>query len=205
MTDLPAVRLPPDNAGQLHARRILPDGTRQVCVSWVETEKGWTGGLVERGPEWLAEDQVEYLPGQRYPAYEQFADGTADAGAQDAPLPPAWPPQVRPPGAPDWQASAVAWLLEALPPDFRAHPVLRDFPLALAWMATRHTEFATDAARAGYRSAAIDLKPHLSAEAIERVHDTYRAEGRRLVELARAIDAVTRELMRDPGAIPSHR
>ncbi len=30
----------------------------------------------------------------------------------DATLPPGWPDPVRPPGAPDWEQSAVAWLFD---------------------------------------------------------------------------------------------
>ncbi|WP_276615572.1 hypothetical protein [Nonomuraea basaltis] len=34
-------------------------------------------------------------------------------------LPPEWPPEVRP-SVPDWETSAVAWLLDAVPADYRA-------------------------------------------------------------------------------------
>src|SRR3712207_8090858 len=33
-------------------------------------------------------------------------------GAVDATLPPGWPAAVRPPGAPDWEHTAVAWLFD---------------------------------------------------------------------------------------------
>jgi hypothetical protein len=42
-------------------------------------------------------------------------------------LPLDWPAEVRPPGGEDFEASAVAWLLDILPPDYRRHPVLRRF------------------------------------------------------------------------------
>ena len=53
-------------------------------------------------------------------------------------LPQDWPDAVRPPGSEDFEASAVAWLLDVLPADFRRHPVLRRYPAALASMALHH-------------------------------------------------------------------
>ena len=48
------------------------------------------------------------------------------------PLPPGWPEQVRPPLSPEWERSAVAWLFDLCPPDYRAHDVLRRYPVVLA-------------------------------------------------------------------------
>ncbi|MFI6295799.1 hypothetical protein ACIBEJ_29670 [Nonomuraea sp. NPDC050790] len=109
-------------------------------------------------------------------------------------VPPEWPAEVRPPSVPDWETSAVAWLLDAVPPDYRAHEVLRRHPIALARMAVHHVNSAIEAARAGYRGAAVDLKGHLPPHAVEAVLDVYREEGPRLVRLSRAIDAVERAL-----------
>ncbi|MDP4506041.1 MULTISPECIES: hypothetical protein [unclassified Nonomuraea] len=112
-------------------------------------------------------------------------------------LPPDWPAEVRPPSVPDWETSAVAWLLDAVPPDYRAYEVLRRHPVALASMARHHVSSAIEAARAGYRNAAVDLKGHLPPHAIEAVLDTYRAEGPRLVRLSRSIAAVEAALRGD--------
>ncbi|WP_090940330.1 hypothetical protein [Nonomuraea jiangxiensis] len=112
-------------------------------------------------------------------------------------LPPEWPPEVRPPSVPDWETSAVAWLLDAVPPDYRAYEVLRRHPVALAAMARHHVLSAVEAARAGYRGAAVDLKGHLPPHAIEAVLDTYRQEGPRLVRLSRSIEVVERALRGD--------
>lgn len=43
-------------------------------------------------------------------------------------LPPDWPPEVRSPSDPEWETSAVAWLLDAVPPEHRAYEVLRRHP-----------------------------------------------------------------------------
>ncbi|MCG5219926.1 hypothetical protein [Streptosporangium sp. KLBMP 9127] len=109
-------------------------------------------------------------------------------------VPPDWPPAVLPPGSPDWEASAVIWLLDAVPPDYRAYGVLRRHPLALARMAGYHVRSSVEAARTGYRGAAVDLKDHLPPHVIEAVLEAYREEGPRLVRLATAIDLVERAL-----------
>ncbi|WP_157249144.1 hypothetical protein [Nonomuraea typhae] len=109
-------------------------------------------------------------------------------------VPPEWPVEVRPPSVPDWETSAVTWLLDAVPPDYRAHEVLRRHPIALARMAGHHVNAAIEAARAGYRTAAVDLKGHLPPHTVEAVLDVYREEGPRLVRLARAIETVERAL-----------
>lgn len=113
-------------------------------------------------------------------------------------VPPGWPPEVRPPGTPDWEASAVSWLLDAVPADYRGYGVLRRHPLALARMAHYHVRSAVEAARTGYRRAAVDLKDHLPPHAIEAVHDAYRREGPRLIRLADAIGLVERALRGEP-------
>jgi hypothetical protein len=112
-------------------------------------------------------------------------------------VPPEWPSEVRPPGVPDWEVSAVAWLLDAVPADYRAYEVLRRHPLALARMARHHVHSAVEAARTGYRGAQVDLKGHLPPHAIEAVLDAYRHEGPRLVRLARSIEAVELALRGD--------
>ena len=67
-------------------------------------------------------------------------------------LPPGWPTGVHPPGSDDFETTAVAWLLEIVPPDYRLHGVLRRHPVALAAMARHHTSACVEGARAGYRT-----------------------------------------------------
>jgi hypothetical protein len=45
-----------------------------------------------------------------------------------------WPEAVRPPGSADFESSAVTWLLDVVPPEYRQYGVLRH-PAALAAMA----------------------------------------------------------------------
>src|SRR5690606_21481992 len=66
-----------------------------------------------------------------------------------------------------------------------------------AGRAAHPVDSAGEAARAGYRGAAVELKGHLPPHAIEAVLDTYRQEGPRLVRLSRSIEAVERALRGD--------
>src|SRR3954453_4215136 len=80
-------------------------------------------------------------------------------GEGDAVVPPGWPGQVRPPGAPDWEQSAGAWLFDLVPPDYRAHAVLRRYPVLLARFAGDHVAAGLEAARAGWRTGRGALAP----------------------------------------------
>ena len=48
-------------------------------------------------------------------------------------VPPGWPEDVRPPGSGDFEGSAVAWLLDVVPPEYRQYGVLRRHPAAAAY------------------------------------------------------------------------
>ena len=63
--------------------------------------------------------------------------------------PPGWPPQVRPPGAPAWERTAVAWLLDVCPPEYRSYAVLRNHEVVLARFALLHVEGQQAAVRRG--------------------------------------------------------
>src|SRR5215472_11285388 len=109
-------------------------------------------------------------------------------------VPPGWPSGVHPPGSEDFERTAQAWLLDVVPPDYRLHGVLRRYPLALASMAAHHAQACVAGARDGYRTARTELNGALPAHALEAVLAAYRAEGRRLVATARAVDLVARAL-----------
>lgn len=101
-----------------------------------------------------------------------------------------------PPGADGFERTAVAWLLDHSPPDFRAYDVLRRYPVLLARLAAEQLAAAVDACRTGYRTARADLTRHdlVPAPAIEALIVAYEREGRRLAAAARAADLVGRAL-----------
>lgn len=105
-------------------------------------------------------------------------------------VPPGWPAEVRPPGAPDWERTAAAWLFDLCPPDYRAHEVLRRHPLVLAHVATRHVEAGIDAARRGLATVRQDLREAVAPETMAAAITAYEREGARLVVTARAVALV---------------
>jgi hypothetical protein len=109
-------------------------------------------------------------------------------------VPPGWPPGVHPPGSEDFERTAQAWLLDVVPADYRLHGVLRRYPLALAAMAAHHAQACVAGAREGYRNARTEVGGALPPHALEALLAAYRAEGRRLVATAQAVDLVARAL-----------
>jgi hypothetical protein len=107
--------------------------------------------------------------------------------------PPGWPAGVHPPGSEEFESTAVAWLLDVVPPDYRLHGVLRRYPIALAALARYHSKACVEGARQGYRAARTELDA-LPPHAIDSVLAAYRKEGARLAATARAVGLVERAL-----------
>ena len=101
---------------------------------------------------------------------------------------------VHPPGSEDFESTAVGWLLEVVPPDYRLHGVLRRYPVALAALARYHSKACVEGARHGYRAARAELDGALPPHAIDTVLAAYRKEGARLAATARAVSLVERAL-----------
>ncbi|MGH3164837.1 MAG: hypothetical protein ACRDN0_02955 [Trebonia sp.] len=109
-------------------------------------------------------------------------------------IPPGWPTGVHPPGTEGFEESAIAWLFEVVPPDFRLHGVLRRHPTALAAMARHHTTACVEGARQGYRTARTELAEAVPPHAVDAVLSAYRTEGRRLAATAKAVELVERAI-----------
>src|SRR5690242_10396355 len=109
-------------------------------------------------------------------------------------IPPGWPAGVHPPGSEDFESTAVGWLLDVVPPDYRLHGVLRRYPVALATLARYHSKACVEGARQGYRTARTELAGVLPPHAIDTVLAAYRKEGARLAATAEAVDLVERAL-----------
>jgi hypothetical protein len=104
-------------------------------------------------------------------------------------LPPGWPEQVRPPGNADFERTAVNWLLDHCPPDFREYALLRRHPVLLARLAREQLGAAVEACRAGYRTARADLRDTEPA-VVDELLGVYEREGRRLAAAVRAAELV---------------
>jgi hypothetical protein len=108
-------------------------------------------------------------------------------------VPPWWPEAVHRPGAPDWQRSAVSWLLDLVPGDWREHDVLRRYPTLLARLAAGQTAASLEATRDGWRTLRRDVGrggPKLAPAVVDEAMAAYERQGARLVELSRQVDAV---------------
>src|SRR5215469_1198401 len=119
-------------------------------------------------------------------------------------LPPGWPTGVHPPGSEGFERTAVAWLLDVVPPDYRLHGVLQRHPIALATLARRHLAACVEGARQGYRTARTELGDVLPVSGLDAVLAAYRSEGSRLVAAARAADLLEQALRGKEFTPPLH-
>jgi hypothetical protein len=108
--------------------------------------------------------------------------------------PPGWPAVVRPPGAPDWERTAVAWLLDLCPPDYRGYPLLRRHDVVLARFAALHVEGCQAAVRRGLSEARGALRGLIDADTVERAVEVWQAEEARLLAERRAVGLVEEAL-----------
>ena len=108
--------------------------------------------------------------------------------------PPGWPPQVRSPEAPDWEATAVAWLLDLCPPDYRRYTGLRRHVVVLARFAVLHVEANQAAVRRGLSEVRADLRDVASLEVVDAAVQTFQLEEARLLGVRRAVGLVEEAL-----------
>jgi hypothetical protein len=108
--------------------------------------------------------------------------------------PAGWPPEVRPPGAQDWEGSAAPWLLDISPPELRSYTVLRRHPVVLARFAVVHTDAALEAARRALGEVRTSLRDVVAPETVEQAVQAWERETARLVARRRAVDLVEQAL-----------
>ncbi|CAN5791710.1 hypothetical protein BH20ACT6_BH20ACT6_16750 [soil metagenome] len=108
--------------------------------------------------------------------------------------PPGWPGGVRPPGAPDWEQTAVGWLLDHCPPEYRGYSGLRRHPVVLARFAALHVEAMQSAARRGVSEARTALRDVAELDVVERAVATWQLESERLQVLRREVGLVEEAL-----------
>jgi hypothetical protein len=116
-------------------------------------------------------------------------------------VPPGWPAAVRPAGTPGWEGTAVAWLLDLCPPDYRRYEVLRRYPVVLARFAAIHVAASVTAAQDGLSTARADLRDVVPPEAVAAAVGAYEREGARLAATARAV-ALVEQALRGHRFIP---
>src|SRR5690348_5763939 len=87
----------------------------------------------------------------------------------DLRVPAGWPSAVAPPGTQDWETTAVAWLLDILPPGYREHKRVHRYPAGMAAIARHHAEVCVEGARCGYRAIRAELGGRLPAGDVDEV------------------------------------
>jgi hypothetical protein len=124
--------------------------------------------------------RIQYLVIEYRFEYTLSVSGSAYA-------PPGWPSQVRPPGAPGWEATAIAYLLDCCPADFRAYRVLRNHPVVLAQFATRFVNGQHEASQQGLAEVRTSLSEYVEPDVVEAAAEAWLEQGARLARTRRAV------------------
>ncbi len=104
--------------------------------------------------------------------------------------PPGWPVEVRPPGSTEWEVTAIAYLLDCSPPDFRAYRVLRNHPVVLARFAARFVDGQCRTAEEGLAEVRTSLSDFADPPVIEAAADAWLEQSARLARTKRAVGLV---------------
>jgi hypothetical protein len=109
-------------------------------------------------------------------------------------VPPGWPTAVRPPGAPDWERTAVSFLLDCCPPDFRRYRVLRRHPAVLARFAAQFVDGQYHSAQEGLAGIRVSLLDYVEPEVVEAAVDAWEQQSAQLARTRRAVALVEEAL-----------
>lgn len=108
--------------------------------------------------------------------------------------PPGWPSRVRPPGTPDWEQTAAAFLLDCCPSDYRGYPVLRRHPVVLARFAAEFVDSQVLVSGKGLAGVRTSLADFVDPEVVQAAADAWAELGARLVRLRREVGLVEEAL-----------
>src|SRR4249919_684431 len=108
--------------------------------------------------------------------------------------PPGWPRQVRPPDAPDWERTAVNWLLDLCPPEYRGYPTLRRHAVVLARFAVLHVDACQASVNQGLSEARGGLREVAEGAVVEAAVETWQRESARLLGVRREVGLVEEAL-----------
>jgi hypothetical protein len=115
-------------------------------------------------------------------------------GTDRGQVPPGWPAQVRPPGAPHWESTALTWLFDLCPPDYRGYPVLTRHPAVLAWLAGHHLEGQLQATRRALATARADLADAVPPPVVGETLEAVESEEARVLAAQRGLALVSQAL-----------
>jgi hypothetical protein len=118
---------------------------------------------------------------------------TAPAGSPPV-APPGWPEGVRAAGGPEWERTAVNWLLDVCPPEYRGYPGLRRHPVVLARFAVLHVEASQAAVNRGLSEGRGVLRDVAGEPEIAAALSVWEREAARLIGVRRAVGLVEEAL-----------
>jgi hypothetical protein len=101
--------------------------------------------------------------------------------------PPGWPSQVRAPGAPGWEPTAIAYLLDCCPADFRAYRVLRNHPVVLAQFALHFVNGQHEASQRGLAEVRTSLSDCVEPDVVDAATQAWLEQDARLARVRRAV------------------
>ena len=108
--------------------------------------------------------------------------------------PPGWPSRVLPPGTPEWETTAAAFLLDCCPSDYRGYPVLRRHPVVLARFAAEFVESQVRASADGLAGVRTSLADHVAPEVVQAAAEAWAEQAARLARLRRVVGLVEEAL-----------
>lgn len=109
-------------------------------------------------------------------------------------VPPGWPSEVRPPGAAGWEATAIAYLLDCCPADFRAYRVLRNHPVVLAEFASHFVDGQHEASQQGLAEVRTVLSEYVEPDIVEAATEAWLEQGARLARTRRSVTLLAEAL-----------
>ena len=115
--------------------------------------------------------------------------------------PPGWPGEVPPPGAPEWEVRATAYLLDCCPADFRAYRVLRNHPVVLAQFARHFVQGQSQAAQEGLAAVRTGLQDFVEPGVLEEATQAWLEQAARLARTRRAV-ALVEAVLRGTTFVP---
>jgi hypothetical protein len=106
-------------------------------------------------------------------------------------VPPGWPGRVRPPGSPEWESSAAAFLFDCCPADYRGYSVLGKHPVVLAVFAQAHVEAQLAASKSGLSSLRARLGVLVPIEVVAEAVDAWQEQQAQLQRLLREVGLIS--------------
>ena len=108
--------------------------------------------------------------------------------------PPGWPEGVRAAGAADWERTALNWLLDICPPEYRSYPALRRHPMLLARFAVLHVDAEQAAVERGLSEGRGVLRDVVGEREVAAALEVWGREAARLIGVRRAVGLVEEAL-----------